>query len=848
MPKIRVFRNQSSSNPTAVMIGIPDEIQLDTDINSIQLSQVEILPPPSSVSDLFIEPLVINNSACTANANVSATVLQPGFKLSAVPITNNVGVIDALEVEEVMIPEGYIHLDDFSSWHSQNYNAQNKITPDNFKRLPGAQNNPQGLVFDVDIQDKKFTCTHSADITEIKIYYKREKQRSWVEWASINKSEDVIFPHTGKFDFRFVPFYEGKQIGTIKHKEAFRKWKKTTKLHWSDIQLRKDLYQVVMSGDVGTDVNYVKVYQKLTNGQKKYKEITSFEINPDTTGKVDIIFTVENISAVEKYPCLEYRFYRKNMEKFPALIYVKTESYNLTSNYNNIPGISCIVEKVEKSKFLIRIQDSNKRLFRPPQPQRWREQTDWEQVAIPNKQIMLRLSINRYQNGNRRNYGTYLVNYTQGEDPKFLDGLPFKIKSLSDNTIGFVFEDSEDFRALQSIDSPDQYTQNLTYEFRLLGWTAGIEESLLTNVPKIIPKREQVIFDGKLRVRDFAYNTWALEHPQAIHSQIMPLAPSEDTNQNHLKYGSFYEGFVVQSEPTDFTPSRNIITRGVGWKVLYYYSSENDEIQEFPYYCFNVEIPYSSRQIIDTIDVCISSKNNDAPMLIGTYHPSQFFQVVDFAGYFKAREYVTQQSNLSGIISNTPTLGASLLQDTVATGNSSAFASGLVAHGLDTPSATVTTTTDWNPQIGTPFVGTTSISSSQLGSSTVASVNTMVVNTFADNLEAINSMRVVNNSIAETAEVGTIEYIIKVKYTDGDVREFPYSAAISDRPRLPPDPPGNTSIVVGNQTISAAVYSVSQESSQQLVQAISSTAQSTNNLQNVVSTTFAASSISFGDY
>ena len=852
MPTIRLFRNQNSSNPNAVIVGVPDEVQLDTNTSQIQFTQVEVLPEPTTINDLFLEPMVINNSATSANLNIVTTQLQPGFTLNAVPMSNVAGTTVAFETEEVNIPIGYILLDDLPQWPTQNYNDQyQKIHQLN--ALPGRI--PVVPNFEVYRADRKFSCTHNACIDEIKVYYRRRSATNANPWAYegyINKESTLVFELEGEYDFRFVPFFDGKPVGSINYKEKIVEWKKNTNLKWTSIQLSPNRHRIEFSGHIGTDINLVEVYQKTTrNRQQPYSFVASFELIPDSSGKLSRSNFEVEVSNTENYPCLEYRFYKLGpVGSRRPKVYISKAEHNLKKHYNST-DISLNVDSLDKSIFRINIGGALHKLFKPTQPGRWREQkSEWEDVAIPQGLLMLRLSIRRHQSGVVTDYGTYIINHTH--EGAFIQSVPFHMEGKpQEDVYSFIFEDSEDFRSVRNLPSPD-FSENsdLSYEFRLLSWSAGIEESVITNTEKVILKRNFGIdTDGKSISRDYAYNCWSFEHPKRLYRNIQPPLFSQDNLKSYLRFASMKTGWLIPTQTRRPQHTRNVEIVSGEWKVLYY--CNNDEIQEFPYYCFDINIPYSSRQTIDFIEVMVSNPDMSTPITIGKFHACENIEIIDFMGYFKVLEHVTNSLNINEVISN------SGQETTSVAGNSSSYALSVATAGLNSTmtspvgssfSMTPNMGSEWNSNNSLPFAGMSTINS--VNSGTSLSISTIPTDTASQNLESMNSVRALNNAIAVQAESGIVNYVIKATYLDESVELFDHSVDISSRPKLPPDPAGNSSVVPGNAILNAQTYQISAQSSQQLIQAIgtinvasSAQAISTNTL---ASTTI--NTVSFGDY
>ena len=115
--KIRVFKTPSKKDNTEVHIGIPQGVQLDDSISSLQIAQIENLPPPQSLDQLSITPMVIQNKPVNAFKNVQKSTLQPGYSLQVVPKGDFSIAQPPIQIEEVQIPAGYVHLDEIGRAH-----------------------------------------------------------------------------------------------------------------------------------------------------------------------------------------------------------------------------------------------------------------------------------------------------------------------------------------------------------------------------------------------------------------------------------------------------------------------------------------------------------------------------------------------------------------------------------------------------------------------------------------------------------------------------------------------------------------------------------------------------------
>ena len=142
--KIRVFRTPSKKEPAKVFIGVPDAIKNDPKIPLLKVRQVEVLPKPKTFLDLQKVPKIVPRPPINAFKSVGKTLLEPGHKLQVKPVgLYPPMMLQPLEVEEVILPKGFIHLDDISDWEMFNYNRAWQLSDRNFEVLPGEEKLPK---------------------------------------------------------------------------------------------------------------------------------------------------------------------------------------------------------------------------------------------------------------------------------------------------------------------------------------------------------------------------------------------------------------------------------------------------------------------------------------------------------------------------------------------------------------------------------------------------------------------------------------------------------------------------------------------------------------------------------
>ena len=167
--KVRIYKTPTAKNPNKVAVSIPQAIQEDDDIKELTLTQEEVLPPPKTITDLFKKPSVLPNTSVNAFKSVAESNLTPGFSMVVRPIGKKDEVVQPLPVEEVVIPSGFVHLDDASEWHIYNYGKAWTLTDRNFDVLPGEKRLPRRLLWNVIVKDRKFVPRFRYPVDSIRI-------------------------------------------------------------------------------------------------------------------------------------------------------------------------------------------------------------------------------------------------------------------------------------------------------------------------------------------------------------------------------------------------------------------------------------------------------------------------------------------------------------------------------------------------------------------------------------------------------------------------------------------------------------------------------------------------------
>jgi hypothetical protein len=752
--KIRVFKTPSKTNPDRVHIGIPDALKLDTAITEIQLTQTEVLSAPSSIADLARNPIVLPNKSINAFQNVGVSNLMAGYKMVGTIKGAVSSLQPPLEIEEVVIPEGFDHLDDVSTWHVYNYNSAFKLSDSDFGVLPGDKNLPVDINYELIVKGNRFLVKHDQPIDEIAIYYKRvyknsELEAFWIPLATLSKTSDEFeFPLFGEYDIRIVPMHSLKQLASFKEYRV--SYKEEEKFNWSAIQIDLNRYQIRLEGILGSTITELDIFE---NGTRLSRE----KLRVDNKGRVEKTFIISGVSDSKK-PLLTLKYYRV-AGAFRSLVNTETRSLFPTKA---IEPISLKVDRLSDNSFELFINDPFGLLYSAINTISPFEGAGW-QKAIQNQKYMTFISIKRHQDGLATDYGYYPVNVTSGNDPKFLSNPPFTQKVTKvNNGFAFVFEDTKKFREIKNLDDPN-LEKKIAYEFRLLYWTAGIQQCLDSGSDYIFTKETPILVKNKRRAYKYSYSVWKEEHPVRKYEKRIPVDVEYAYLGHHLMSSKSPAGYVLSASPSKAIETSNIILESQGWRVLYFYNDKDDEIQTFPYSSFSISIPPSSQLTIDIIRIYIESSNGKN-VLLGEHHPGDNIEVVDFLGYYEARKFITKEIDVQSEVSE---------------------AINKVNTGLE-----------YSPVIA---------SSSKKTSKMIHSTPSRMVNTERKRNSANKNNSTINKKITEVIETGILSYRIDVIYKDGKTSTLKFTQEIEDIPKLPPEPEDNQSVATGNKTVSSTL-------------------------------------------
>ena len=78
----------------------------------------------------------------------------------------------------------------------------------------------------------------------------------------------------------------------------------------------------------------------------------------------------------------------------------------------------------------------------------------------------------------------------------------------------------------------------------------------------------------------------------------------------------------------------------------------------------------------------------------------------------------------------------------------------------------------------------------------------------------------INNSISSQVQRASFQYRVDVIYRDGTTASKTIRVDVADRPRIPEDPPGNSSVSIGNKIFQESMIQVPTEAAQVITAAV----------------------------
>ena len=800
---LKVYSAPTNNNPYRAIVSVPSSVQLDIDIPTISLSQeqdisnieTELVAELSDLSDinsnlvgietgysvtrvqsnagLFSATIPMRSVTIDANKNVSSISVLPSTKsMSAVLDTSSNLVLPTIEVETVQIPVGYVPVENLSSLENYSYNISNNLINGELKPLAVTQLGPENIAYSLQLQGNKIQIEGSPFVDSVRVDWininRNDKQRDWTTLGIFSFGEDVSsfvtkteWNKSGEFLIRAIPYHKGYPLSgykTYKH-NYFTGSQETL---WSFIQVDANKYILRLEGKLNEPVDYVKI-------KENNKLLFSGLVKPNNDGFVSRQFELNDVSDSE-IPYITVEWYRKIADA--SIGYHYEQKIQMSKNRAK-EDIELTVYKAPGSDvYQMSLLDLSRKMYQPSSEINPFSGTEWD-LAIRDKKIMTYIEIRRHQNGDFINYGYYPLNITQDGNPKFLEGAPFKLVTRNSNGITFTWEDTESFRQLINARKPIENLP-ISYEFRLLFWTCGIEQSVRSNEEYIYLETNSFQLPDRVATHSHAYNTWNLEHPRTVYHKVYP-DKLQDSLNSHVTYGRSQKAIVISTDValenkngTEFT------IEPLKWQVLYQIDTIEDDIKEFPFYSFNIRIPTETQDNIQY--VCVYLFSTDGEVKLGQYHPVNAINIIDFLGHYKEMKSTTRNIDMSHLFQKI--------------------------------------------YLNTPIHYRNSMAENDFRSLSVVPIKKPAFTTKQRTLNKKNLKAIANKAVMEKTKEKKINYRVEVTFSDGSTKSANLSADTKNIPSIPLELESNVSFSMGNPTLFPSAMNITSEYSSNLQHAI----------------------------
>ena len=177
-------------------------------------------------------------------------------------------------------------------------------------------------------------------MTSIGVYWRRKSKLAQdYEWTYLGElSKDVEFLEwdlTGEYVFRAAPMHYGNPLDGFKEYEI--DFPEPEGLFWTYCQTAPGEYNARFEGNVGTEINLVKLYE---NGEL----LKTIKLNPDATGRVELEFPLKNVS-LDDSPEIKLNFFQTVDDGGEVFFF--SETLELEKNYAVEP-ISMRVQLIKR--------------------------------------------------------------------------------------------------------------------------------------------------------------------------------------------------------------------------------------------------------------------------------------------------------------------------------------------------------------------------------------------------------------------------------------------------------------------------------------------------------------------
>jgi len=519
-------------------------------------------PPPSSST-------VETMSAFVSNQTVPLALDQPLNLSLAHQDVGQSAFQTELAVEQVILPESYLHYDEIPKWDRLCYEQQKAmysfspwwtdisgfsseettpgwfpdqflfpvIDPDNYQaNIPTqciASRAADGINHDIN------AIKTNKTIEDIKIVYRKKDtytsygfESSYIDWQSVDPEDEPLkWQGLGKYEISSYPEIDQKQV-PLMHSAKLVQDPITIKIQegiepiisiiprWSGDNVDFYFYNAFES-----NVYSLKVYKNdvfLKNISLSNFSGKSFIPNVDTnvTTRKPIKYLIEFIHKDE----LGGLSWMRN-------VVVKTQRPMVSSTATSIELANKDLNSEDSSYFILKVpSDKLEKLYKPVNLQSaftidLNPESFWL-TSIKNKKLVVRLSVCKYWQGNKIEVGNFIFNPLSADGTN-IDGVYTDTGVLSYDPIDSLGDGSFSFRfnPYAGILSTLEVKENEIYEFRIAEWTLGVEQGILSgqNLAWMKP------FSAENPDKRYRYDSWDEEHPVRFWSRMSPVDPVYDS-------------------------------------------------------------------------------------------------------------------------------------------------------------------------------------------------------------------------------------------------------------------------------------------------------------------------------
>ena len=786
MSEFIIYNVPTTDNPNRTIVSIPDAVQLDSTTNSITIEQtqptqttnplvVETLGEPSVSSSIVIaeDGYQLSSDSLTgpvfasgvaqaasqripADRNIFEIDLLPNSDVSIIPALEGTLYRPAAEVKRIEIPDGFVPIEDITPLEKYAYSLALLKGGPGFTPLAGMTPVPTAPYYEIEASPNGNITIHGSEfIDSVRIDWCRQNradgQLDWTTYGHFELSETEGYktqaPHwdmSGRFILRAVPYHKGYPLPL--YKERILKYEKG--------------YRLKLEGYHHGPTDTISIFEK---GQFLAQE----KLFLDNMGYISQIIDVNNVSS-DISPRLEIRWYKECPIGYS---HYYTTYERVHSNFAQ-ENISLTATKNGNNEFIFQLKSPEGKMYNPPSVINALsiENGGW-QIACQTKKEMVYLEICRHQRGQKTSYGYYLLNITQGSSPEFLEEAGFQLLNKIRDGFEFSWSDTAHFRQLANVDAPDTLLP-LEYEFRLVHWTAGIEQSIRANEEYAFLKEVSTRASGETFLHRYRYNTWTNEHPSVKYYNLNPPRLKKSGGSN-LRYGRSKKAAILSSIPFPQEVTTNIsINTSLGWEVLYEIDHDQQEVKQYPFYKMIINVPATTLDHVNEIRVFLEGTGE----LIGRYHPSLRICVIDFLGYYRLRQMVIESTDLDSVYQQIE---------------------------------------DSNPERRLNR-------SRNSGRSGVAEIRSERTNTKEKTMAVKKAETNANQAVAERAVTLPVNYRVEVHFNNGKMEPHTIGAATDGIPIIPQEKEDNTAFAMGNPVIDPKAYNIDAGFSENLANAISS--------------------------